>query len=78
MTTLPRARALSQSELRAAWRNESCLDHRIKLGFPVMGHPETGRTITRYYAEKHRPGGPGRGKYWPLHETETAWGRKAS
>ncbi len=74
-----RPKAPTQQETVEQSRRDSCLDRRVPLAYPSLGHPEGGTmTIARYYSIKHGPNGSGRGRFWPLHETQTAWGRKAS
>ena len=74
--TLPVRDARSQANERLRWKNESVIDRRIPLAFPSHGHPESGLSVTAFYARKHAPGGPGKGTYWPLHLVESFGRRK--
>lgn len=62
----PRQRAI-QDAMRRQMRDDSCLDKR----FPLVGrhaqNPEYGPTVENYYDWKHTRG-PGRGRFYPLHE----------
>ncbi len=61
---------------RAAALAELHAQRDCPLGFPAsFGRIESGQTVAQYYREKHRPGGVGKGTYYPLHETMKAWER---
>ena len=59
-----------------AGRRDFILDRRFPLGHPASARPERGLGDAAYYSKKHAPGGPGRGKYWPLHRTLRDWDEK--
>ncbi len=73
----PRTAAQRLREMQAAFlaegRAQSVLDPQIRLGVPPWPpKPEIGETVAAYYAKKHGPRGPGRGRFWPLHVVQTA------
>ena len=61
---------MSQREMVAILRRESCIDPRVPLGMsPPSARPERGRTLAEYFSWKHGPDGPGHGRFYPLHKT---------
>jgi hypothetical protein len=60
--------AEQQRRVISECRAESVLDRSIRLAFPTFGFPESGESVVAYYNWKHGPRGPGRGRFWPLHQ----------
>lgn len=68
--TAPIQRPASQREMIAQSLAESVLDTDVALGYPAPTFALSGVSSTEYYRAKHALGGPGVGKFFPLHQVK--------